>query len=338
MARVLRGNSLSLREAAVDAKKYFVVLPPDFFQTHRGWLRLVVTSFAKAFRRYPLGDDKPQHERWRHIVIDEFANLGEMSFVMHEISIARGYDVKYTFAIQGLPQLEAVYGKAWQNFISNTFQRFFAVGDLMTADHVSQKLGAATALGYGRTEGTSRSHSSSFSEGASAGDSYSIPMSGGGGASQTYSGSQTTSRGSSESSGSSQGRSETQIQRPLMTADEVMRLSNQHQFLFIRGMHPIINWRPPYWQAVKLWRPSPLTLKQIWLTHELDVVDQAIVQDWNMWVRGVMTHIQPESLLPTGSLPALRRTEWPQWFIKGSFAAFLMMGLLSWLWPNPPYP
>jgi type IV secretion system protein VirD4 len=343
MARVLRGDGLDLREAALEPNKYFIVLPPDFFMTHRGWLRLTVTAFAKAFRRNKPAKDKPQHERWRHIVIDEFANLGEMPFILNDVAISRGFDVKYTLVVQGLSQLESTYGNAWQSFINNSFQRFFAVSDMMTAKYVSDMLGETTVVSEGQSQGTSGSDGWSSSEGSTAGDSVSVPISGTGGASQTYSGSQSTSRGRSGSKGWSQGRSQTLVQRSLMTPDEVRRLPERDQLLFVRGQYPIISWRPPYWEAFPGWRLPPFRLGQIWATHGSEDDDDPLFERWMEW-RDAISLLPPKfrTARLTGEALALSppapRTEWPQWFIKGSFAAFVMMALLSWFWPNPPHP
>jgi type IV secretory pathway TraG/TraD family ATPase VirD4 len=144
MTRVLKGQCLDLEKAATDGGTYFVIVHPDFFMTHRAWLRLMVIAFSKAFKRNKLDQRLPQHKRWRHIVIDEFANLGEMSFMQNEVSVARGFDIKYHLAIQSLAQLQSLYGDGWHNFIGNSFQRFFAIGDYFTAEYVSKVTGQGT--------------------------------------------------------------------------------------------------------------------------------------------------------------------------------------------------
>lgn len=249
MKKVLRGKSLDLTEAARGEHKYFIVLPPDFFMTHRAWLRLMVTAFAKAFKR-TLPDPKiPPRMRWRHIVIDEFANLGEMSFILNDIAVARGFDVKYHLAIQDLSQLARVYDKGWESFINNSFQRFFAISDLFTADYVSRMLGAATAESQSVSLGTSgsRGTTKSFTEGTSTGKSISESY-GNMSHSQNKGASFSVSEGTSDSSGWSDSRSYNQVQRSLRTPDEVRRLDYESQFLFFRGMHPVECWRPAYWE------------------------------------------------------------------------------------------
>jgi type IV secretory pathway TraG/TraD family ATPase VirD4 len=247
MEKVLRGKSLDLRQAARGGHKYFIVLPPDFFMTHRAWLRLMVTAFAKAFKRTRPEGGNPQNPQWRHIVIDEFANLGEMNFIQNDIAVSRGFDVKYHLAIQDLSQLARVYNKGWESFINNSFQRFFAISDLFTAEYVSRMLGAATAQSVSSSRGMSGSQS--LSQGASdtisRGTSSNMTGPGGSHSSGT---SQGVSASFSETSGWSSGQSINPIQRPLRTPDEVRRLGERAEYLFFRGMHPIECWRPTYWE------------------------------------------------------------------------------------------
>ena len=77
MKKVLTGPSIDLERAATHGHKYFVVLPPEYFMSHRAWLRLMVTAFAKAFKRHPSPLEREPDRRWRHIIIDEFATLEE---------------------------------------------------------------------------------------------------------------------------------------------------------------------------------------------------------------------------------------------------------------------
>ncbi len=159
---MLRGNSIDLKQAALGSGKYFVVIPDEYARTHRGWLRLAVTAFAKAFKRWQPPTRGPQHRHWRHIVIDEFANLGEMTFILNEISVSRGYSLKYHLVVQDLSQLDRAYRSGWESFVNNSFQRFFAVGDLFTAQYVSRLFGEATVQTDSYSTGTQTSRGASY--------------------------------------------------------------------------------------------------------------------------------------------------------------------------------
>jgi type IV secretory pathway TraG/TraD family ATPase VirD4 len=247
MKKVLRGTGIDLTRVGRGGDKYYIVLPPAFFMTHRGWLRLMVTTFASVLKRNPSTGQAGTYHRFRHIIIDEFANLGEMNFVLNDIAVARGFDVKYHLAIQDLSQLARVYAQGWESFINNTFQRFFAVSDMFTAEYVSRMLGGTTVHSVGLSSGSSEGGSYADSTGNTQG--YSFTTGGmGQPSSRTTNFNRNSGQSFNENFGTSNTRSINPAQRPLHTPDEVRRLANNAQYLFIRGMYPIECWRPPYWK------------------------------------------------------------------------------------------
>jgi type IV secretion system protein VirD4 len=260
MEKVLKSDPrLELKAVGGGQNKYFIVLPPEYFMTHRAWLRLMVTAFAKAMKRYQ-PSSQAAWPAWRHIIIDEFANLGEMSFILNEVAIARGYGVKYHFAVQDLSQLKRVYKDGWESFINNSFQRFFAIGDLFTADYVSRMLGSATVESVSTSEGKSKnwgvntSQGTNFSKGHNAG-SATAPFT------HSYGEGRSDSVAYSDSVASTNSQSVSQVQRALKTPDEVRRLHEGMQIVFFRGLHPVLCLRLPYWIVF----PSlpPFTLKEV---------------------------------------------------------------------------
>jgi type IV secretion system protein VirD4 len=281
MASVLKGRSLDLKQAVLGGGKYFIVLPPDYFLSHRAWLRLMVTAFAKAMKRTRPDTSKPQRNHWRHIVIDEFATLGEMSFILNDVAIARGFDIKYHLVVQDLAQLKREYRDGWESFINCSFQRFFAVSDLFTAEYVSRMLGAATveSVTTGVSESKTFSHSYGTSQTSSEG--YSTPPGFFRFSAATGGTSQSATDGISESQAQSTSRSASPVQRSLLTADEVRRVDEGDQLLFMRQMHPIRCWRPPYWTVF----PSlpTFTLKDVLDTvgcEPRDLFERHRFEDW----------------------------------------------------------
>ena len=247
MKKVLSGPAIDLATVGRGREKYFIILPPAFFMTHRGWLRLMVTTFANVFKRNPSSGQPGTYNRWRHIIIDEFATLGEMNFVLNDIAVARGFDVKYHLAIQDLSQLARVYTQGWESFINNTFQRFFAISDMFTAEYVSRMLGGTTVHSVGLSSGSSEGGSYADSTGNNQGSSFTTGGMGQPG-SRTTNFNRNTGQSFNENFGTSNTRSINPAQRPLHTPDEVRRLGPNVQYIFIRGMYPIECWRPPYWK------------------------------------------------------------------------------------------
>lgn len=307
MAAVLKGPSLSLKDAALGGGKYFIVLPPDYFMTHRAWLRLMITAFAKAMKRYQPGKDKPQHRRWRHIVIDEFATLGEMSFILNDVAVARGFDVKYHFAVQDLAQLNHIYKEGWHSFINNSFQRFFAVGDLFTMEQVSRIAGQATVESVGTSEGESRTTGQSW--GASHSDSHgsSRPLGIFWFGTHTTGASDTDTSGASDSRGWTTSRTTSQVQRALVTPDEVRRLASVEQILLMRGMHPILCRRPPYWEIF----PSlpKFSLKEVFGTIGRAPKDEAELAYFTAWRSGLLLMRPAQRPQPLPAVASDLRTE-----------------------------
>jgi type IV secretion system protein VirD4 len=340
MLKVLQGKSLDLKEAARGGHKYFVVLPPEFSMTHRAWLRLMVTAFAKAFKRNT-NSKLPalnSSRRWRHIVIDEFANLGEMGFILNEVAVARGYDVKYHLIVQDLSQLANVYKTGWESFINNSFQRFFAVSDMFTAEYVSRMLGTTTVQAVSQNYSTSGGTSYGTNDGISRGESRS---SGSFGSGSSHSTSYGDSRGSSfnDSEGWSRAQSVAPTPRPLQTPDEVRRLEEDWQFLFFRGQHGIKCWKPAYWEVF----PSlpKYSLKEVLGTVGRKPKDQAELNYFTSWRAGTLLmrpHVRAEA---AASLPKEEQQALPppeakrgglRWKLVGGIA--VLAALVWWLMPS----
>jgi type IV secretion system protein VirD4 len=338
MEKVLRGKSLDLTEAARGERKYFIVLPPDFFMTHRAWLRLTVTAFAKAFKR-TLPDPKiPHWMRWRHIIIDEFANLGEMSFILNDIAVSRGFSVKYHLAIQDLSQLARVYDKGWESFINNSFQRFFAISDLFTADYVSRMVGTTTVQSRSSSKGISEGESRSQGAGDSIGQSRNSGSMGVPGSSSSSGQNRSTSM--SDSTGWTQTDTVSLVSRPLLTADEVRRLSPKAQLLFFRGMHPIECWRPNYWEVFQ--SLPQYTLKEIWGTIGREPKNAAELQYFSDW------RMEPLLKAPAPQAAAISKTTTPgrpmvvppqpkrRYGLKIAVLITAVAGIAYWFWPRTP--
>lgn len=327
MAKVLKGPSLDMKKAALDGGKYFIVLPFDYFKTHRAWLRLMVTAFSKAMKRHQPDKRKLPHQRWRHIVIDEFATLGEMSFILNDVAVARSYDIKYHFAVQNLTQLKLEYKDGWENFISNSFQRFFALNDLFTTEYVSRLAGSATVKSISTTEGESRSLSHSFGWSYTDSTGSSAPPGMFKRSTSTAGSSETRTNSYSETRGSSSSRTVSPVQRALMTPDEVRRLGGGNQIILMRDMHPILCWRPAFWEIF----PSlpPFDLKDILDTVGRLPASEAERAHFMAWRDGPRLMRPPERRLPT-KLQALSGPATRDWRPRAAFWTVVAVLALSW--------
>lgn len=93
-------------------------------------------------RQLPTDDE--QHKVL--MVIDEFGSLGKMSVIADNLAFIAGYNLRMLNIIQGLAQLDELYGKpARESMLQNSaLQVFFAANDETTTQHVSRRVGDQT--------------------------------------------------------------------------------------------------------------------------------------------------------------------------------------------------
>lgn len=133
--------------------------------------------------------------------LDEVAALGYMRPVETGIAYLAGYGVSLWLFFQDLDQIEKTY-RRWRSIIANCHVRqAFNVADVATARELSETMGT-------RTVATSSSGETVHSPAKL------LPT--------------TFSSNAGETA------------RPLMTADEVLRLSSDRKLLFVQGCHPIL--------------------------------------------------------------------------------------------------
>lgn len=194
----------------------YLVLPLDRLPTFNRWLRLMVISALKDLMRIPQPQGKPQVR----VILDEFAALEKLDMVEKAYGTMAGLGVQLCAITQDLAQMERIYGQGWQTFISNAgvFQ-YYGSRDKKTAEYASSLCGMTTVkkISRGFSSGTSSSTSS-----------------GSGGFSST----------TGTSSGENVGVDD--VSRPLIYADELMRLPEWAQVVFVENRDPIacrkVNW------------------------------------------------------------------------------------------------
>jgi type IV secretion system protein VirD4 len=137
------------------------------------------------------------------VLLDEFTQLGRLGPVETAVRVVAGYGVRLWLFVQDLPSLRDVYEEGAESFIANAglFQAF-GVSDKATAEYLSGMTGEATV------RVTSESESSGVTYGR-------------GGSSQEGTGASTSERG-----------------RRLMMPDEVRRMVEGEQLVFLRHRRP----------------------------------------------------------------------------------------------------
>lgn len=134
-------------------------------------------------------------------LLDEMPALGRLSTVEQAYGLMAGFGMQLWGIVQDAAQLRHIYGQSWEGFVANSGAITYSGSrDRMTADYFSALCGVTTVWNI------SSAISHAF-----------------GGGSSSSTNSQTTSA----------------VQRPLIFADELMRLHRTRQLILIENLNPI---------------------------------------------------------------------------------------------------
>ncbi|MDP9119830.1 MAG: type IV secretory system conjugative DNA transfer family protein [Acidobacteriota bacterium] len=221
--RTLTASTFRLEDLKHWRLSLYLVLPPQYLQTHGRWLRLLTAATLRVLTTTPVRPADPVL-----LLLDEFAALGRMPIVEDALSYARGYGISIWMLVQDLAQLRHLYRDSWETLLANTrIKQAFGIADDSTADYLSRLTGQTTV----RTESLNRSRGSSSGAGWF-------------GHSQS---------GTAYSSG--------ETGRRLLFPDEIRRLPRDAQLLFLRGADPLLVQRLDYRADRRLARraqPNPM--------------------------------------------------------------------------------
>ncbi len=234
----------------------YLVLPADRLNgTFNRWLRLLIqqaiTVNARNVWEKP---DKPVL-----FMLDELAALGRMEIIPRSYGLMAGYGMTLWSIVQNFSQLEEIYGAGWETFIGNSgVLQYYGSRDHKTADYFSKLAGVTTAVkfSWSRTIGRSLGFSETWGTSRTSGTSYSAQ-----GASSSTS--HTSSYSESKSQTDSMSGSETHdvIQRPLVTADELMTMRGDEALVLVENLYPIKAFKIR-WFEHPLFQPLGLNLEK----------------------------------------------------------------------------
>jgi type IV secretory pathway TraG/TraD family ATPase VirD4 len=269
-------NDFSFKQLRDGSTSIYLIIPPDYLTEYRAVLRVMIgfamRELRESFVEYKKSDiykDKP------HVlfILDEFPQLAYMRPIEEALLYLAGYDVRFWFFVQDLSQLQLHYPNSWQTFFANTgTQCFFGVSDIATANLVSEMAGMTTV------QHTSTTFQNDQIQGKDKLDSIFYPES-----VQLTIDDDRTKLSDLSKKGELYFRAKTYHQqnhqvpkahssstisntsRPLITPDEVMRLPEDDQIIFMKGLKPIHCFRPHYYQFDNLNQFS-----QIKPPHDID--------------------------------------------------------------------
>lgn len=136
----LSSSSLKLGQLRDRPTTIYFCLPSGYIEKHFRWLRIIVRlALAALEKRGPWERGKPPVL----FLLEEMALLGHMPVLESAAAFFPGFGVKLVCVLQDLGQLQRHYKAGWQTFLGNAgVLQFFANGDKVTLDYISDRLGS----------------------------------------------------------------------------------------------------------------------------------------------------------------------------------------------------
>lgn len=220
-------NDFDFSELLDGKTSIYLIIPPDALSEYRAVLRVMIGLAIRELTNSVeerLNNGVENNNPPVLFLLDEFPQLHYMSPIEDGLSYLAGYGINLWFFVQDINQLKIHYPHSWMSFFSNCAAKcFFGVNDLETATLVSEWIGNKTVEQYSRTESDSvNTHLYN-----------SIPV-------------------------KNRSLTSSYIARPVMTPDEVMRMSRYEIIIFMNGLHPIRGELPKYFEFEHLLKRSQI--------------------------------------------------------------------------------
>jgi type IV secretion system protein VirD4 len=157
-------SDFDLRDLRRTPTTIYVAVSLDQLPAVARLLNLFFQQAVSLLAERTPGPDEPHRVL---VLLDEFASLGRMDVLKDSLAFLAGYGVRICTIVQGLGQLDALYGRAEREGIlqNSAIQVFFAANDDTTARYVSARLGTRTIPTVSRScPGGSRLATKTFGE------------------------------------------------------------------------------------------------------------------------------------------------------------------------------
>ncbi len=132
-------SSFKFEDLKDDVASVFIIVPPEYLEAYRPFLRMMTGLATVAMTRNPA---KPKHPVL--FLLDELPALGYMRPIEEGIGYLAGYGAKLWLFVQDLDQLQKTYPKARSMIANCAVRQAFNVQDPETARLLSDMLGTAT--------------------------------------------------------------------------------------------------------------------------------------------------------------------------------------------------
>jgi len=203
VAENTRVSDFTIESLMQRKSSLYLVVPPSDKDRLKPLLRLIINQVVRRLTETmefdETGAGKSRYPHKLLLLIDEFPALGKLDVFEEALAFIAGYGLKALLIVQDLSQLQKAYTRE-ESIISNCHIRIaYAPNKVETAELLSKMTGTATV------SHTQRNFS---------GKRLSILMDG-------------------------VSTSEQIVSRPLLTADETMRLPKEDELVFVAGQSPI---------------------------------------------------------------------------------------------------
>ena len=139
LSKITSNSSFCLSELKEKTVSLFLVIPPEYLDTYRPYLRLMIGLCAATMTRQTT---RPEHEVL--FLLDELPALGYMRPIEEGIGYLAGYKAKLWLFVQDLDQLQHTYPKARSIIANCAVRQAFNVQDPQTARLLSEMMGTTT--------------------------------------------------------------------------------------------------------------------------------------------------------------------------------------------------
>jgi type IV secretion system protein VirD4 len=118
----------------------YLILPARRLATHSSWLRLAIASVVQKLMK----DTRKANTPFL-LMLDEYYAIAEgdsFPYLSRLMPVMRGFGLKMWTVWQDMSQMDALYERAFETFLSNAgVVQCFAPQDVRTAEYLSQRLG-----------------------------------------------------------------------------------------------------------------------------------------------------------------------------------------------------
>lgn len=140
VAATLKESSFDLAELKTGKISLFVIIPPQYLETHAAYLRLFVRAGIEAMMKSGV-----RKEGRCLFMLDEFYSLGRLDIVSKSAGLMRDYGLHLWPIMQDIQQLKSLYTDASETYFANAdVATFFGITDQKTLSHISDALGVVT--------------------------------------------------------------------------------------------------------------------------------------------------------------------------------------------------